>query len=204
MNSLPEPRAILQLRFTIMEIEPAIWRRVLVPSFIHLGQLHDVIQCVVGWTDSHLHEFEVGDRRYGDPMPDYDGPGRVYQERNAKLASVVVNAGDTILYIYDLGDYWRHEIAVEEILPADTGRPTATCLGGERSCPPEDVGGPWGYQEFLAVIADPTHEDHEHLVGWAGEDFDPEAFDLERTNVYLTNLSGRWRAPRSHRPRSSS
>ncbi len=96
-----------------------------------------------------------------------------------------------LTYVYDMGGDWRHEIVVEDILPAKRGRPTAECIGGEGCCPPEDIGGVVGYAEFLDAIADPSHEDHEHYLDWIGGDFDPDAFDIEKVNVYLTNLARR-------------
>ena len=190
--------ALLQLSVTLEGIEPPVWRRIVVPGHIHLGQLHDVIQCVMGWTDSHLHEFVVGERRYGRPDWGLDDDGdRLYQERNAKLGKVVERAGGRLLYSYDFGDDWRHEIVVEDVLADDSAKPRAACLAGERACPPEDVGGVYGYAEFLEVIDDPSHEEHTHFVEWAGGAFDPNALDLEAVNVRLSNLAGRWRGPRA-------
>ncbi len=190
----------LQIRLTLTGVAPPIWRRLLIPSHIHLGKLHDIIQCAMGWTDSHLHEFGIGGRRYGLPMPEYDEPGnRVFQERKAKLGDLAGRVGDQFTYTYDFGDNWQHEIVVEEILPGDSERPTAECIAGERSCPPEDIGGVYGYAGFLEAIADPSHEDHERYLEWIGGDFDPEEFDAEKVNIYLKNLTGRWRAPRGRR-----
>jgi hypothetical protein len=88
-----------------------------------------------------------------------------------------VQEGSTFLYIYDFGDYWRHRIVVEKVLPAEVGTKYPACIGGRRACPPEDCGGPWGYQECLAAIADPDHEEHESMLTWVGGSFDPDAFD---------------------------
>ena len=189
-------RQMYKLRISLLHIEPEIWRRVVVPRHIHLGQLHDVIQCVMGWTDSHLHEFAQGDRHYGNPDFDFDEPGRLTKESNTKLHKLLSSPGDTLDYAYDMGDYWEHSVVLEQILPADTDKPITLCLEGERSGPPEDVGGPWGYADFLGAIGDPDHEEHDHLVEWAGEYFHAEEFDLPETNVRLTNLTYRWRWPR--------
>ena len=190
----------LQIRLALTGVAPPIWRRLLIPSHIHLGQLHDVIQCAMGWTDSHLHEFEIGGRRYGLPMPEFDEPGnRVYQERKAKLDDLAGRVGDRFTYTYDFGDNWQHEIVVEEILPGHSERPTAECITGERRCPPEDIGGVYSYAGFLVAIADPSHEDHERYLEWVGGDFDPEEIDVEKVNIYLQNLTRRWRAPRGRR-----
>jgi hypothetical protein len=189
-------RQMYKLKISLLHIEPEIWRRVVVPRHIHLGQLHDVIQCVMGWTDTHLHEFSQGNRQYGDPDLDFDEPGRLTRESNGKLHKLLSSPGDTIDYAYDMGDYWEHAIVLEQVLPTDTDKPITSCLGGERGCPPEDVGGPWSYAEFLEVLGDPNHEEHDHWVEWAGEYFHAEEFDLSGTNNRLTNLTSRWRWPR--------
>jgi hypothetical protein len=128
----------------------------------------------------------------------------VFQERKVKLGELLKRAGERFTYVYDMGDDWRHEIVVEDILAAADHRPGAKCIGGEGCCPPEDVGGVFGYAEFLDAIADPSHEDHEHYLDWIGGDFDPGAFDIEKVNVTLTNLARRWRSPRSRRRSRSS
>ena len=189
-------RQMYKLKISLLHIEPEIWRRVVVPRHIHLGQLHDVIQCVMGWTDTHLHEFSQGNRHFGVPDFDFDEPSRLTKESNTKLHKLLSSAGDKLDYAYDMGDYWEHAIVLEQILPVDTDKPITSCLGGERGCPPEDVGGPWSYAEFLEAIGDPNHEEHDHLVAWAGEYFNAEEFDLSGTNVRLTNLTYRWRWPR--------
>jgi hypothetical protein len=189
-------RQMYKLKISLLHIEPEIWRRVVVPRHIHLGQLHDVIQCVMGWTDTHLHEFSQGNRHFGDPDFDFDEPSRLTKESNAKLHKLLSAPGDRLDYAYDMGDYWEHAIVLEQVLPTDTDKPITSCLGGERGCPPEDVGGPWSYAEFLEAIGDPDHEEHDHLVAWAGEYFNAEEFDLSGTNVRLTNLTYRWRWPR--------
>lgn len=189
-------RQMYKLKISLLHIEPEIWRRVVVPRHIHLGQLHDVIQCVMGWTDTHLHEFSQGNRHFGVPDFDFDEPSRLTKESNTKLHKLLSAPGDRLDYVYDMGDYWEHAIVLEQILPTDTDKPITSCLGGERGCPPEDVGGPWSYAEFLEALGDPNHEEHDHWVDWAGEYFHAEEFDLSGTNNRLTNLTSRWRWPR--------
>ena len=197
---MTDGHSIFQLHVTLEDTDPPIWRRVLVPGYIHLEQLHDVLQCTMGWTDSHLHEFRIADKRYGTPMPDFDEPGdRLLSDRNAKLGDVIGGTGDRFLYVYDFGDNWRHDIVVEEVVASDAGKPKALCLAGEGCCPPEDVGGVFGYYDFLDAIADPDHEEHDEYLVWIGGDYDAGAFDLDNVNVRMTNLSGRWRGPRTKR-----
>jgi hypothetical protein len=171
------------LRIDIERIDPPVWRRVVVPSTMTLARLHKVIQEVFGWWDYHLHEFEIDGRRYGiDDGEDWDPP---LDERRTKLRDVAPQR-KPFAYLYDFGDNWRHRINVEEVEPLDDGLTYPRCVGGQRARPPEDVGGVGGYAEFLAVIADPRHEEHDHLLAWAGGSFDPEACDLVDINARLT------------------
>lgn len=183
---------IYQLKITLEYIRPPIWRRVQVPANIRLCCLHDVFQIVMGWTGGHLHQFEKDDECWG--VPDYDEPGsyRLNDEARATLQQLLTYKGDTLRYTYDFGDDWRHKVVLEKILPALGTTAKPVCLGGARRCPPEDVGGPPGYQDFLEVIFDPKHEDHEHMKSWAGGWFQPEEFDLNAVNEALSRM--RWPA----------
>lgn len=183
---------IYQLNIELLEIEPKIWRRVLVPGTVTLGQLHEVIQTALGWTNSHLHEFIVGEHSYSDPVFEIEGAKSEYRYRLAGLAPRVSN---TIAYEYDFGDGWEHLIRVEMIIEDDKrypGRPV--CLEGKRSCPPEDCGGPSGYQDFLEAIRDKKHERHKEMLGWIGGSFDPAHFDIDEVNALLrkVDLRPRW------------
>ena len=183
---------IYELKLEMLEVEPLIWRRLLVPGSITLAQLHEVIQTAMGWTNSHLHEFVVGEHSYSDPEFEIDEARSEYRYRLARLAPRVRN---TIAYLYDFGDDWEHQIRVEGIIEDDKrypGRPV--CLAGARNCPPEDCGGPWGYQSFLKAIGDKKHKEHKELLQWVGGSFDPEHFDLDEVNDLLRkiDLRPRW------------
>jgi hypothetical protein len=190
----PKP-SIYQLKITLLGIEPAIWRRMQVPSTIPLCCLHDAIQAVLGWTDSHVHQFEKDGKYWGVPDEEaLDGDIEVIAEGNVPVSRVLRAEGDSMVYVYDFGDNWRHSVVVEKILPSDA--PTKpVCLAGERRCPPEDVGGVSGYQEFLDVIFEPGHEEFSHFRGWAGGTFYAEEFDLKSVNEILERM--RW--PVRHR-----
>ena len=179
LASVTRPSAtarVFQLKVTLQNIKPPVWRRVLVDAGSTLDQVHEVIQAAFGWWNYHLHEFEIDGTRYGDPDPDDDwGPPTVH-ERRVRL-DTVVTVGSTFGYLYDFGDGWSHRVTVEKVLPAETGTTVPACIGGRRACPPEDCGGPWGYEHLLEALADPTHPDHRHLTDWLGAPFDPEAFD---------------------------
>ena len=180
---------IYQIKVTLDESKPPIWRRILVRSDITLGQLHNVIQAVMmGWADYHLHQFIVGETYYGVPDPDYEGFLEMHDESRVRLNQIVTGEGFKFRYEYDFGDSWEHILAVEKVLPPEPGQQVPMCIKGKRACPPEDVGGVWGYAEFLEAMRDPEHEDHEMYLEWIGGEFDPEEFDLEETNEILRGL----------------
>ncbi len=180
---------VYQLKVTLRGSRPPIWRRVLVPGRYTLGDLHWVIQFVMGWTNSHLHHFDVFGTYYSLPMP-YSGweDAEEQDARKVRLAEIAPQAKTKFRYEYDFGDSWDHDVLVEKILPPDPKLKHPVCLAGKRACPPEDVGGVWGYAEFLEAIADPEHEEHEMYLEWIGGEFDPEAFDLEAVNRDLRRL----------------
>jgi Plasmid pRiA4b ORF-3-like protein len=181
---------ICQLKITLLEIEPPISRRIQVPSTIPLNRLHDVFQVVMGWTDSHLHQFEKDRKYWGVPETDEFGDLALIDEKKVPVREILKTEGDSVVYVYDFGDDWRHEVVLEKILPAKEGATKPVCLAGERRCPPEDVGGPHGYTEFLEVIFQPGHEEFEHFRGWSGGKFHAEDFDLKAVNVVLERM--RW------------
>jgi hypothetical protein len=149
-----------------------------------LDQLHAVLQAAFAWENCHMHEFQVGSRRFGRPDAEdgWDEPSGTQSERSAMLGRVMRRKGAKLLYLYDFGDSWEHEIVVEDIAPADPGARYPRCLDGRRSAPPEDCGGAWGYAELLQVLGDPTHEEHAERREWLGREFDPERFDLAAAN----------------------
>jgi hypothetical protein len=175
--------SVHQLKITLDNIDPPIWRRVLVPSDLTLGQLHGVIQIAMGWEEAHMHQFEVGRKLYGErrvlDMLDMD------DEDAVELRQVAPKKGSKLQYEYDMGDGWRHTLLVEAVTPADPKVKTPTCLEGVRACPPEDCGGVWGYVDLLDTLADPTSPEYEDMMDWIGP-IDPEAFDLKAVNKQLT------------------
>ena len=179
---------IYQLKVTLKHSKPPIWRRIQVQGDTRLDQLHRILQTVMGWWDAHLHQFIVGGNTYGVPDPDYGGWGlEMLDERKTRLHQLVPGEKFKFIYEYDFGDSWEHELLVEKILSPEKGVTYPRCLKGKRACPPEDVGGVWGYDDFLEAIQDPNHPEHLDYLEWAGEDFDPEAFDLDTVNEALQN-----------------
>jgi len=177
----PDGASVLQIKVILRGTRPPVWRRLLVPSTITLERLHHILQVVMGWTDSHLHEFRAGDASYGTPEPDWD-EDEVVSERRVRVGELLQEPKDRLLYAYDFGDSWEHDIVLEKILARATDMKYPWVLAGKRACPPEDVGGTWGYEEFLKTIRNPKHPEHQDTLAWCGGSFDPEAFDVQAIN----------------------
>ncbi len=176
-------REIYQIKVSLMDIDPPVWRRILVPGSIRLDAFHTVLQIVMGWTDTHLHGFIDGDMHYG--IPDGDSPDDEKDERRYRLNQLMKQGKKSIIYEYDFGDGWEHRIVLEKILPFDGKMEVPQCLDGQRACPPEDCGGPPGYEDFLDAITDPSNPEHDSMLDWVGGEFDPELFDLKEVNELL-------------------
>jgi hypothetical protein len=178
----PRPKAdrAVQLLVALSDITPPIWRRLVVPASLTFRDLHDVIQIAMGWQSYHLHLFDVEGVRYGD-VEDLSGPlGEEEEFTVGEAASAISN----FTYEYDFGDGWMHEIRVEQVM-ASVGSGTPHLLDGARACPPEDCGGPGGYQHLLKVLAHPAHREHQTVVGWLGGGFNSEELNLEEANANL-------------------
>ena len=182
----------VRLTVTLEGIDPPVWRRLEVPASLKLERLHDVLQVALGWTNSHLHVFEIGEERIGvsyalDQLTD----GLCTRSgRMVELGHVVDKGFRRLTYEYDFGDSWRHTIEVESVEDEPTGDDWVSCLEGARSCPPEDCGGVGGYEHLLEVVFDPTHPEFEEMREWVGPGFDPERFDLAAVNAALRRM--RW------------
>jgi hypothetical protein len=164
-------------------MKPSIWCRVAVPENITLSKLHRVIQAVFGWSDTHLHEFEIDGESYGVPDAEWGPP--VISEQRKKLISVL-HGKKMFRYVYDFGDNWELRIKVEKTLPAIIFPQVPCCIDGANARPPEDIGGASGYEDFLTALVDPNHPEHEAMLEWHGDDgFDPTAFDCEWVNQWM-------------------
>jgi len=152
--------------------------------------LHDIIQMVMGWKDCHLHEFNIGDWTYASRDPDCDDldDREIKDESQTYLRDVLGREGFRFRYRYDMGDNWQHSLEVIKVHPPEKDVRYPSCLAGKRACPPEDVGGIWGYANMLEAIADPKHEEHEQYVEWVGDSFDSEAIDLKEVNGMLKGI----------------
>ncbi|HWE30664.1 MAG TPA: plasmid pRiA4b ORF-3 family protein [Polyangia bacterium] len=178
------PATIYQLKVTLKHIRPQIWRRLYVSSDTKLDELHLVLQDALGWNNSHLHQFRVGERLIGIKEDDDAFLDELEDETRIKLSQIAVEKS-RFVYEYDFGDDWDHEIVVETVLAAVDGVRYPVCTAGKRACPPDDCGGPGGYHRLLAALADAEHKEHDRMLEWVGGPFDPEAFDLEDTNIVM-------------------
>ena len=198
------PNAV-QLRVSIDRIEPQIWRRLVVPSSFNLRELHLVLQAAFGWMNAHLHEFEIGGLRFGDAdvanAENGRDDSRAFEEMDVRLRDFTREPRTTFSYVYDMGDNWVHTVCLEKHVAIDPAPKVARCIEGARARPPENVGGPSGYQEFLEAILDPTHEEQRQMKRWAGGYFDQEWCDLELINgdvseAFRANLKRRLHQPK--------
>jgi len=191
-------RQAYQFKVTLKGVAPPVWRRIQVPATYSFWDLHVAIQDAMGWLDYHLHAFRIPHADSKEALeigiPDEDAfgddpdflPGCEFP-----VARHFLVPGESCLYTYDFGDDWEHEIVFEQAVPREKGGKYPRCIAGEQACPPEDCGGPWGYEEFLDAIDDPEHEEHESMLRWVGGKFDAEVFDPRR--VRFDSPRARWR-----------
>jgi hypothetical protein len=184
-----KPKAVYQLKVTLDEIRPLIWRRIQVRGDITLFKLHKILQDVMGWYNCHLHMFTIGDEDYSVISIEADMVGDDFtDEKTVKLSSVIPGEKFKFTYEYDFGDSWRHSILVEKIFRPIEELKHPVCLKGKRSAPPEDCGGIGGYSHVLKAIRNPKHPDHEDMLNWLEEGYDPEHFDVDAINERLAKI----------------
>lgn len=182
---------IYKLKISLLNIKPPIWRRISVKGDVDLNDLHMIIQIAMGWENCHLYEFRNQEMYISgsDENPFFtiesDEDEDAISPDSITLQEVLQKKGDKIRYTYDFGDSWDHTIMVEAI---ESGKQPhkAVCLTGKRNCPPEDCGGPWGYIDMLEAVKDPKHPNHDDMIEWLGENFDPEYFDKIEVNRLLS------------------
>jgi len=181
-------RCVYQLHIQLEYLEPAIWRRLWVPETVTLNKLDRIIQTAMGWRNAHMHAFTVGAVRYAIPDPDWPSRVETGDERVFDLAAVLGDGTAEFIYTYDFGDDWRHRIQVEAAMEPSEKNHRPLCVGGANASPPEDVGGPPGYSDFLQAIVDPAHPEHLAMWEWNGGPFDPAGFDLNTVNAAMRKL----------------
>jgi len=178
---------IYRLKITLMESKPSIWRRILVEEDVLLSDLHKIIQTTMGWTNSHLHHFIKDDAFYTERMPNDD----FWEEMNnvdykgMRLNQLLPFVKNTVVYEYDFGDGWDHEVLLEKFIKVDESLKYPICIAGSMNCPPEDIGGIMGYCEMLKVLRNPNNEEYESYISWLGGEFDYKEFDIDKINKKL-------------------
>ena len=188
----PTGTSVYQIEVLLKGSSPPIWRRFQTISDISLHKLHQILQVVMGWTNSHLYRFDIASAHFGEPDPEYGT--EMKDSRRAKLSVLALGEKDKIIYEYDFGDSWLHEILIEKALPAEPKIRYPVCLAGKGACPPEDCGGIWGYNDLLKIIKDPSHEQYDEIMEWLGGEFDPDKFELDEVNKMLRNFARGGRA----------
>lgn len=173
---------IYQIHISLKGSQPKIWRRMLVKPDITLVDFHKIIQTVMGWTNSHLHQFIKGEDSYS---PEEFEVEDTKNSRTVKLNSLLKKEQDKINYEYDFGDGWLHDIVLEKIMPLDKSMQIPSCIAGEANCPPEDCGGIWAYTELKNIISNPRHKGYKGMMAWLGGEFDPDYFDVKDINEML-------------------
>ena len=182
---------IYPIKIELRGSKPKIWRRVLVPSNMGLEELHYIIQIVMGWENAHLHQF-TKDGAFYLPEEEVEDAGsfsmrNIVDYTDVLISSVLVNAKDKMVYEYDFGDSWKHDVKLEKILPYDLSKKYPACVKGKNACPPEDCGGIWGYYALLEVLKDSKHEEYKEYSEWY-EDLDSELFDVDMINKKLWRI----------------
>jgi hypothetical protein len=183
-----------QLEITLTESKPRIWRRLRVLGDTSLHSLHLIIQHAMGWTNSHLYQFELAERRFSEPDPEDEYSDEPAEDAGrARLGDLGLNQGSEFSYVYDFGDWWEHRVLVEAIFAPLPGEAYPCCVGGARAGPPDDSGGVHGYAELVSALRDPRHPEHAQWSRWVPAGFDPEAFDPTETTELLQHFHGKKR-----------
>lgn len=196
-STTKKPSVIYQFKITLLGVTPPIWRRIQVPDGT-LDDLHEHIQTAMGWTNSHLHQFMIRGHRYGDPQlldNGFEDKDALLDSTETELSVLLAKARKSMKfgYQYDFGDSWEHEVVFEGPIAAEPGVRYPRCVEGARACPPEDVGGVWGYADFLAAIRNPKHEEHETMLEWIGGKFDPDKFSAVAATTEMRRGLPNWR-----------
>lgn len=180
-------KKVYQIQVALKGFKPKIWRRLLIPSDLLLSDFHKIIQTSMGWTNSHLHQFIKNRTFYTMKMQDDDFWNEMdnVDYKSIKISDLLRKEKEKIIYEYDFGDGWEHDIILEKLLPIDDKINYPVCLKGKMNCPPEDCGGVWGYSDMLEILKQPDHEEYESYIEWLGDEFNPEYFDKDEVNELL-------------------
>lgn len=178
---------LYQIKVTLADSKPPIWRRLIVPKTIHLDELHMVIQLAMGWMNDHLYCFEKGNLRYGIKFDDDPIDTGIKSSEGVTLKFLLRKEKDKITYLYDFGDYWEHSILLEKSSLPDAAWPhIPLCIKGKGACPAEDSGGVWGYYQMLEDARNPGHPDHKEIYRWLADTIDEREYDLNAINARIS------------------
>jgi hypothetical protein len=180
-------KKIYQIQIELLGFKPKIWRKILVPSNLKLHDFHLIIQSTMGWTNSHLHQFLKNETSYILIMSldDIIEGMNTVDYRKMKISDLLYKENDKLIYEYDFGDGWEHDIILKKILPVEPNIKYPVCLDGKMNCPPEDCGGIFGYADMLKILKQPKHKEYDSYIEWLGEEFDPTFFDINEINELL-------------------
>jgi hypothetical protein len=194
-SRVPELGEGVELYVELRYITPVIWRRLLVPANLDFAALHDVLQVSMGWENAHLHSYDVEGITVREFLED---DTEFFIDEVGTCLGAVARKGRKFTYTYDFGDGWIHDLRVERIVDGEgaEGFRRIECLAGARACPPEDCGGPPGYEELQSVLANAQHPEYRERKEWVGRSFDPETFDLVKVNKKLATLAKRLKLAR--------
>lgn len=185
---------ITRIRISLAHTRPEIWRVVDVPVDLNLQTLHGVMEAAMGWLDAHLWHFDDGERYYGTPYPD-DPDDNLVAAKNVKLRTLIERGVLELVYLYDMGDSWEHVLTLGPVAAGESDIDYPRFVSGERRGPPEDVGGAPGFEQFLKVIKNRKHPEHEDAMNWYvegyGEPFDPVVFDERLAPVQIGHIAKR-------------
>lgn len=184
--------SIIELKITLEYIAPAVTRTLQVPSTIRLDRLHLTLQAAMGWTNSHLYMFEAGGVTWGIPDPDFGGDD--LPANKTTLAELIKDTGArSIRYTYDFGDSWEHKLEIGQITNPVSGNLYPRLIDITGRCPPEDVGGFSGYEQFIAAMINPKHSEYGYLMEWHGGPFDPNTPPADELRFEVLRLAKRWK-----------
>jgi hypothetical protein len=179
----------IQLKISLENISPEIWREILVPKNYTFYQLHYAIQIAMGWTNSHLNEFIVKGYKIGilyDGMEEYDD--ELLDSKEIKIMSIIFEPGESFIYHYDFGDGWKHIVTIEKFVMLEDAEQLPFCIAGELKCPPEDCGGIPGFYNFLSIVSDKSHPEYKETKYWVGGKYNRNEFNQDKVNKKLRNI----------------
>jgi hypothetical protein len=178
----------LTFKIELEHTDPKVTRSFKVSPLISMYEMHHIIQIVMGWTNSHLYQFNVGEQVIADIRLVDDELGPVTDVKDVMVTQVFSHVGNTITYEYDFGDGWMHHLELVEISTHPIDEELTQIIGGENACPPENCGGTYGFKELKEILMNPKHPEFKSTKRWVGNKFDPMHFDIIEVQKNLKKL----------------